>query len=107
MSDYQDDQSALASDTLLLVWDAPNLDMGLGAILGGRPSAAHRPRFDAIGRWLLARAGELSHKQNLHIEAEATTRGNQNWFAVSIATYPLTPYGLPRTNETRATSCRI
>src|SRR4249919_2924235 len=40
---------------VLLVWDAPNLDMGLGAILGGRPTAAHRPRFDALGRWLLAR----------------------------------------------------
>lgn len=38
---------------VLLVWDAPNLDMGLGAILGGRPTAAHRPRFDALGRWLL------------------------------------------------------
>ena len=25
---------------VLLVWDAPNLDMGLGAILGGRPTAA-------------------------------------------------------------------
>ena len=36
---------------VLLVWDAPNLDMGLGAILGGRPTAAHRPRFDALGRW--------------------------------------------------------
>ena len=39
---------------VLLVWDAPNLDMGLGSILGGRPTAAHRPRFDALGRWLLA-----------------------------------------------------
>lgn len=37
----------------LLVWDAPNLDMGLGAILGGRPNKDFRPRFDAIGRWLL------------------------------------------------------
>ena len=27
--------------TALLVWDAPNLDMGLGAILGSRPTAAH------------------------------------------------------------------
>ena len=26
--------------TYLLVWDAPNMDMGLGAILGGRPTAA-------------------------------------------------------------------
>lgn len=34
---------------VLLVWDAPNLDMGLGSILGGRPTAAHRPRFDALG----------------------------------------------------------
>ncbi|MGZ5392147.1 MAG: NYN domain-containing protein [Mycobacterium sp.] len=45
---------------VLLVWDAPNLDMGLGSILGGRPTAAHRPRFDALGRWLLARTAELS-----------------------------------------------
>ena len=37
--------------TYLLVWDAPNMDMGLGSLLGGRPTAAHRPRFDAIGRW--------------------------------------------------------
>jgi putative heme uptake system protein len=45
---------------VLLVWDAPNLDMGLGSILGGRPTAAHRPRFDALGRWLLHRTAELS-----------------------------------------------
>ncbi len=41
---------------VLLVWDAPNIDMALGAILGTRPSAANRPRFDAVGRWLLRRA---------------------------------------------------
>lgn len=63
-------------DTLLLIWDAPNLDMGLGAILGGRPNAAHRPRFDAIGRWLLARAGELSHQRGKRVEAEATVFTN-------------------------------
>ena len=49
-----------APQRVLLVWDAPNLDMGLGSILGGRPTAAHRPRFDALGRWLLARTAELS-----------------------------------------------
>lgn len=43
--------------TTLLVWDAPNIDMSLGTILGGRPSPASRPRFDALGRWLLERAG--------------------------------------------------
>ncbi|GAA5144695.1 NYN domain-containing protein [Pseudonocardia eucalypti] len=42
----------------LLVWDAPNMDMSLGSLLGARPTSAFRPRFDAVGRWLLDRAGE-------------------------------------------------
>jgi len=42
---------------VLLVWDAPNMDMSLGSLLGARPTAAFRPRFDAIGRWLLDLAG--------------------------------------------------
>src|SRR5262249_22759745 len=42
---------------VLLVWDAPNMDMSLGSLLGARPTAAFRPRFDALGRWLLGRAG--------------------------------------------------
>ncbi|WP_234974198.1 NYN domain-containing protein [Williamsia sterculiae] len=62
---------------MLLVWDAPNLDMGLGAILGGRPTAAHRPRFDALGRWLLGRTAELSSQNpGRDIEAEATVFTN-------------------------------
>ena len=35
------------------------MDMGLGSLLGGRPTAAHRPRFDAIGRWLVYRAVDV------------------------------------------------
>lgn len=65
-----------AENTLLLVWDAPNIDMGLGSILGGRPQASHRPRFDAVGRWLLAKAGELSHHTKVRVEAEATVFTN-------------------------------
>jgi uncharacterized protein len=41
----------------LLVWDAPNMDMSLGSLLGARPTSAFRPRFDAVGRWLLDQAG--------------------------------------------------
>jgi uncharacterized protein len=41
----------------LLVWDAPNMDMSLGSLLGARPTSAFRPRFDAVGRWLLEVAG--------------------------------------------------
>lgn len=61
---------------VLLVWDAPNLDMGLGAILGGRPTAAYRPRFDALGRWLLTRTAELSVDKQQRVEPEATVFTN-------------------------------
>jgi len=64
---------------VLLVWDAPNLDMGLGSILGGRPTAAHRPRFDALGRWLLARTADLSTlagEATVPLEPEATVFTN-------------------------------
>ncbi|CAJ1493072.1 NYN domain-containing protein [[Mycobacterium] kokjensenii] len=62
---------------VLLVWDAPNLDMGLGAILGRRPTGVERPRFDALGRWLLHRTAEISaaHPQ-LTVEPEATVFTN-------------------------------
>ena len=70
---------ALAPGTtrVLLVWDAPNLDMGLGSILGGRPTAAHRHRFDALGRWLLSRTAELSvGHEGVSVEPEASVFTN-------------------------------
>src|SRR5258708_39654369 len=50
--------------------------MGLGAILGGRPTAAYRPRFDALVRWLLARTAELSVGGTYRAEPEATVFTN-------------------------------
>lgn len=62
---------------VLLVWDAPNLDMGLGAILGRRPTGAERPRFDALGRWLLSRTAEVAAMQPQNaVEPEATVFTN-------------------------------
>lgn len=69
-------QTAGADGRLLLVWDAPNIDMGLGSILGSRPTAAHRPRFDAVGRWLLGRADELADEFDGPVEPEATVFTN-------------------------------
>ena len=43
-------------DLDLLVWDAPNIDMTLSNVIGGRPTPASRPRFDAVAKWLLAGA---------------------------------------------------
>jgi putative heme uptake system protein len=42
----------------LLVWDAPNIDMTLSNVIGGRPSASSRPRFDAVAKWLLSTADD-------------------------------------------------
>jgi putative heme uptake system protein len=66
-----------AGRRVLLVWDAPNLDMGLGSILGRRPTALERPRFDALGRWLLARTAEVAaHRDDVSAEPEATVFTN-------------------------------
>ena len=66
-----------AVQRVLLVWDAPNLDMGLGSILGRRPTALERPRFDALGRWLLARTAEVgADRQDVSTEPEATVFTN-------------------------------
>ncbi|MGV0625720.1 NYN domain-containing protein [Mycolicibacter minnesotensis] len=62
---------------VLLVWDAPNLDMGLGAILGRRPTGLERPRFDALGRWLLAHTAQISAAHpHSKVEPEATVFTN-------------------------------
>ncbi|MFQ1004237.1 NYN domain-containing protein [Modestobacter sp. SSW1-42] len=42
----------------LLVWDAPNIDMTLANVIGARPTAASRPRFDAIAAWFVEGASE-------------------------------------------------
>jgi putative heme uptake system protein len=70
-------ESGPAPRRVLLVWDAPNLDMGLGSILGRRPSALERPRFDALGRWLLGRTAEVSASHDdISAEPEATVFTN-------------------------------
>jgi putative heme uptake system protein len=70
-------ESGQAPRRVLLVWDAPNLDMGLGSILGRRPTALERPRFDALGRWLLGRTAEVSSgSDGVSAEPEATVFTN-------------------------------
>ena len=71
--------------TYLLVWDAPNMDMSLGSLLGARPTSAFRPRFDAIGRWLLEVAGPdataeaLSRYIERHPEFDPGTSGQRRF----------------------------
>jgi putative heme uptake system protein len=44
----------------LLIWDAPNIDMTLSTVIGARPTAASRPRFDAIAAWFVEGADDAS-----------------------------------------------
>ena len=68
-----------AAQRVLLVWDAPNLDMGLGSILGGRPTAAHRPRSTrwAAGCWPAPPScRDRAHDERRRVEPEATVFTN-------------------------------
>jgi len=47
----------------LLVWDAPNIDMTLSNVIGARPTAASRPRFDAIAAWFVEGAENTAVQQ--------------------------------------------
>ena len=53
----------------LLVWDAPNIDMTLANVIGARPTAASRPRFDAIAAWFVDGAEEPGAPQQPDVEA--------------------------------------
>jgi uncharacterized protein len=53
----------------LLVWDAPNIDMTLSNVIGTRPTAASRPRFDAIAAWFVDGADDPGAPQQPEVEA--------------------------------------
>jgi uncharacterized protein len=53
----------------LLIWDAPNIDMTLSTVIGARPTAASRPRFDAIAAWFVDGAGDPAVPDAPEVEA--------------------------------------
>jgi uncharacterized protein len=53
----------------LLIWDAPNIDMTLSTVIGARPTAASRPRFDAIAAWFVEGAGDPDSPDAPEVEA--------------------------------------
>ena len=59
----------------LLIWDAPNIDMTLSTVIGARPTAASRPRFDAIAAWFVDGADGGSAPQDTP-EVEACVFAN-------------------------------
>jgi uncharacterized protein len=53
----------------LLIWDAPNIDMTLSTVIGARPTASSRPRFDAIAAWFVEGAGDPTAPDAADVEA--------------------------------------
>jgi uncharacterized protein len=53
----------------LLIWDAPNIDMTLSTVIGARPTAETRPRFDAIAAWFVEGAGDPESPDAPEVEA--------------------------------------
>jgi uncharacterized protein len=53
----------------LLIWDAPNIDMTLSTVIGARPTAQSRPRFDAIAAWFVDGAGDPAAPDAPEVEA--------------------------------------
>ena len=75
----------------LLIWDAPNMDMGLSTIVGGRPNSYQRPRFDAAGLWLLQQGAAVAAEENCdpeNIICEATLFTNVNAVSYTHLTLP-------------------
>lgn len=64
----------------LAVWDAPNMDMSLGTVLGTRPGYDTRPDYSAVASWLCARSPaadviEASVFANIPVGAEERMGG--------------------------------
>lgn len=47
----------------LIVWDAPNVDMTLTGVIGRRPTASTRPRYNHVATWFLADADVVDEVQ--------------------------------------------
>lgn len=84
----------------LLVWDAPNIDMTLSNVIGGRPSASSRPRFDAVARWLLAASQDREVEgcvfANVPPGGAATMRG----WVEAIRSFGYSVFARPKINPT-------
>jgi uncharacterized protein len=68
-ADGYDAEGAARPALDLLVWDAPNIDMTLANVIGTRPTAASRPRFDAIAAWFVDGAEAPGAPQQPEVEA--------------------------------------
>ena len=98
----------------LLIWDAPNIDMTLSTVIGARPTAASRPRFDAIAAWFVDGAGDPGAPDAPDVEAcvfanippQPSARCSAGWRRCAASATPSSPgpSRSPTTTSTRRCS---
>lgn len=67
---------------MVLVWDAPNIDMTLTQLLGRRPGSGDRPEMRALGRWLVDRANGAPVDACVFVNVPAVVpAGLQGWIS--------------------------
>jgi len=64
----------------MLIWDAPNIDMELSRLIGGRPTRAQRPEAGPLGEWLLDQtAGEISATVFVNVTRDEDIDAKKRW----------------------------
>ena len=80
----------------LLVWDAPNIDMTLSNVIGGRPTPASRPRFDAVAKWLLSGAGDAEVEGCVFANVPPGTAVNMRGWIEAIRSFGYAVFARPK-----------
>lgn len=82
----------------LLVWDAPNIDMTLANIIGERPSPASRPRFDAVGRWLVTTAQDREVEGSVFVNVAPAAATTMRGWIEAIRSFGYAVFARPKTS---------
>ncbi len=67
----------------LLIWDAPNVDMRIGEILGRKPTGTERPDMAAVAAWFASQGMEgEALEATVFLNVAGTSNGGlRNWIA--------------------------
>jgi putative heme uptake system protein len=81
----------------LLVWDAPNIDMTLANVIGARPTAASRPRFDAIAAWFVDGAGTAEVEACVFANVPPQHAGSLQRWVEALRSFGYAVFARPKT----------
>lgn len=83
----------------LLVWDAPNIDMTLSNVIGAKPTPSSRPRFDAIGRWLVQSAGDRDVEGSVFANIPPAAATSMRGWIEAIRSFGYAVFAKPKTHQ--------